>query len=58
MLLGEKISEDIVSEQDLEVSEDGEIRIPSSQSNQLIEFQIPYDSSWEAIEHKVCIIEI
>ncbi|CAG8772007.1 8822_t:CDS:2, partial [Funneliformis caledonium] len=51
----EKISEDIVSEQDLEVSEDGKIRIPPSQSNQLIEFQIPYDGNWGSVEHKVRI---
>ncbi|PKC75818.1 hypothetical protein RhiirA1_436013 [Rhizophagus irregularis] len=54
-VIDEKISEEKVSEQDLEVFEDGKIRIPSSQSNQLIEFQVPYDCNWGAIEHKVKI---
>ncbi|GBC05869.1 hypothetical protein RclHR1_06490004 [Rhizophagus clarus] len=52
-VIDEKISEGKVSEQDLEVFEDGKIKIPPSQSNQLIEFQIPYDCTWGAIEHKV-----
>ncbi len=52
LILDEKVS-DIVSEQDLEVSEDGKIKIPPSQSNQLIEFQIPYDYNWGSTEHKV-----
>ena len=47
---------DVVSEQDLEVLEDNKIKLPSFQPNQLIEFQIPYDSNWGAIEYKVCII--
>lgn len=58
LLLDEKISEEKVLEQDLEVFEDGKIKIPSSQSNQLIEFQVPYDCNWGAIEHKVSMIYI
>ncbi|CAI2180055.1 6001_t:CDS:10 [Funneliformis geosporum] len=54
-VINEKISEGIESEQDLEVSEDGKIRIPSFQPNQLIEFQIPYDGNWRSVEHKVRI---
>ncbi|CAG8497762.1 1816_t:CDS:10, partial [Acaulospora morrowiae] len=45
------ISKEIHSEEDLEVSLN-QIRIPPAQPSQLIQFNVPYDCSWGAIEHK------
>ncbi|CAG8680991.1 30910_t:CDS:10, partial [Racocetra persica] len=47
------ISHDILSEEDLEVLENGHIELPSLHTNQLSQFKVPYDCNWGAIEHKV-----
>ncbi|CAJ0841033.1 1182_t:CDS:10 [Entrophospora sp. SA101] len=52
----DEILNETLEEVDLIVTEKGEIILPSSPPNQLIEFRVPYDCSWgAAIEHKVKI---
>ncbi|KAF0436082.1 Trafficking protein particle complex subunit 10 [Gigaspora margarita] len=49
------ISQDILSEEDFEVLENGHIKIPFLRTNQLNQFKVPYDCNWGAVEHKVKI---
>ncbi|CAG8593544.1 17516_t:CDS:10, partial [Cetraspora pellucida] len=49
------VSQDILLEEDLEVLENGHIKLPSLRTNQLSQFKLPYDCNWGAIEHKVKI---
>ncbi|RHZ81350.1 hypothetical protein Glove_121g72 [Diversispora epigaea] len=46
------ISNEIDSEVELNVLENNQVQIPPLQPNKLIQFNVPYDCNWGAIEHK------